>query len=74
MKNYIFVADEIESNNLYTMVYSYKIIIHASFRVSCFAYMQGQFCLYSYFLPLSKLMTFSLYFLMIVYVLFLFLM
>lgn len=25
IKNYIFVADEIESNNLYTMVCSYKI-------------------------------------------------
>ena len=31
IKNYIFVADEIESNNVYTVVCSYKIIIHASF-------------------------------------------
>ena len=54
IKNYIFVADEIESNNLYTMVCSYKIIIHASFWVSCLAYMQGLSCLYSYFLSWSK--------------------
>ena len=33
IKNYIFVADEIESNNVYTVVCSYKIIIHASFLV-----------------------------------------